>query len=139
MRVMLDTNTVSYIARNRSASARKRLKDTQESSAVHVSVITEGEILFGLAKRPDAHQVAYFMHATLAGLRKLPWTSEVALVYGALRARNESLGMNVGSLDILIAAHASAVGAVLVTSDGAIGRLVGGPETVNWADDLRLN
>jgi len=136
---MLDTNTVSYIARNRSTAARKRLKDRQELGPVDVSVITEGEILFGLAKRPDAHQVAYFMHATLAGLRKLPWTSEVALAYGALRAQNESRGINVGSLDMLIAAHALSADAVLVTSDEAIGRLVGGPQTVNWADDLRLN
>jgi len=29
--------------------------------------------------------------------------------------------------------------AILVTSDGAIPKLVGGPETVDWADDLRLN
>ena len=40
---------------------------------------------------------------------------------------------------MLIAAHAVAENAVLVTSYGAIAKLVGGPETVNWADDLQLN
>lgn len=73
------------------------------------------------------------------GLKVLPWTSEAAHAYGVLRARNEALGISVGSLDMLIAAHAIAEGATLVTSDGAIAKLVGGPPTVNWANDLRPN
>lgn len=136
---MLDTNTISYIARNRSAAARARLEDAQDVSPVYVSAITEGEILYGLAKRPLAHQVAHFMHAALAGLKILPLGSEAAAEYGRLRARNESLGIAVGGLDMLIAAHAIAENAVLVTSDGAISKLRGGPQTVNWADDLRPN
>jgi predicted nucleic acid-binding protein len=40
---------------------------------------------------------------------------------------------------MLIAAHAIAEGAVLVTNDVAISKLEGGPATVNWADDLRTN
>jgi tRNA(fMet)-specific endonuclease VapC len=136
---MLDTNTVSYIVRNRSPAARMRLEDAQDISPVYVSAITEGEILFGLAKRPAAHQVAHFMHAALAGLKVLPWNSQAAAAYGKLRARNESLGIAVGSLDMLIAAHAVAEDAVLVTNDGAIAKLEGGPVTVNWADDLRPN
>jgi len=136
---MLDTNTVSYIARNRSPAARVRLEEAQDISPVYVSAITEGEILYGLAKRPAAHQVAHYMHAALAGLKVLPWNSEAALIYGSLRAKNESLGIAIGGLDMLIAAHAIAEGAVLVTNDGAISRLAGGPDTVNWADDLRPN
>jgi tRNA(fMet)-specific endonuclease VapC len=79
------------------------------------------------------------MHAALAGLKVLPWTSEAAHAYGVLRASNEVLGISVGSLDMLIAAHAIAEGAVLVTNDGALSKLVGGPPTVNWADDIRPN
>jgi tRNA(fMet)-specific endonuclease VapC len=138
-RFMLDTNTISYIARNRSPAARVRLEETQDIAPVYLSAITEGEILYGLAKRPEAHQVAHFMHAALAGLKVLPWNSEAAAAYGILRARNEALGIAVGGMDMLIAAHAIAEGAVLVTNDSAIARLAGGPETVNWADDLRPN
>ncbi len=136
---MLDTNTISYIARNRSAAARVRLEEAQELAEVYLSVISEGEILYGLAKRPEAHQVAHFMHAALVGLKVLPWDSEVSAVYGQLRARNERLGIAIGSLDMLIAAHAIALDAVLVTSDGAFSKLAGGPVTVNWTDDLRPN
>jgi tRNA(fMet)-specific endonuclease VapC len=138
-RFLLDTNTISHIARNRSPSARKRLESYQDAGPVYLSVISEGEILYGLAKRPDAHQVAHFMHATLAGLRTLPWTSEAAIAYGLLRARNEALGISLGALDMLIAAHALAEDAVLVTGDAAFARLIGGPRTENWADDIRPN
>ena len=133
---MLDTNTLSYIVRNRSVAARAHLEAAQEIAPVYVSVVTEGEVWYGLAKRPAAHQVAYFMQAALAGLNVLPWTSQEAAVYGMLRADNERAGIAVGGLDMLIAAHALAVNAVLVTSDAAIARLVGGLVTVNWADDV---
>ena len=136
---MLDTNTISYIARHRSATARVRLENAQDAGPVFLSAISEAEVLYGLAKRPAAHQVAHYMHAALAGLKVLPWTSEAASAYGLLRARNELLGIAVGSLDLLIAAHALAEGAVLVTSDTAIAKLAGGPKTVDWATDLRWN
>ena len=138
-RFMLDTNMISYIARNRFAAARVRLVEAQKLSEVYVSVITEAEILYGLAKRPEAHQVAHFMHAVLTGLKVLPWNSEEAAVYAELRARNESLGIAVGGLDMLIAAHAIAAGAVLVTNDAALSKLAGGPVTENWAEDIRPN
>jgi tRNA(fMet)-specific endonuclease VapC len=136
---MLDTNMVSYIARGRSASARDHLENSQDSGPVYVSAITEGEILYGLAKRPDAHQVAHFMHAALAGLKVAQWDSKAAATYGLLRARNEKLGNAVGALDMLIAAHAVAENATLVTNDKAIAKLAGGPATVNWAEDIRPN
>jgi predicted nucleic acid-binding protein len=44
-----------------------------------------------------------------------------------------------GSLDLLIAAHALAAQATLITSDAALAKLAGGPATVNWATDLRPN
>ena len=116
-----------------------RLEEAQNAGDVYLSAITEGEIFYGLAKRPAAQRVADFMMAALAGLKVLPWSSEAAHVYGRLRAKNESLGIAVGGLDMLIAAHAIAEEAVLVTNDGAFSRLVGGPVTVNWADDIKAN
>jgi tRNA(fMet)-specific endonuclease VapC len=136
---MLDTNTISYIARNRSPEARRRFKEAERQSPVYVSVVSEAEVLYGLAKRPQARLASQTMQEILDQLTILPWTSEAAGAYGLLRARNEALGLSVGSLDMLIAAHALAEDAVLVTSDGAIAKLAGGPATVNWADDLRPN
>ena len=136
---MLDTNTISYIARNRSPEARRHFKEAERQSPVYVSAISEAEVRYGLAKRPQARLASETMGEILDHLTILPWDSSVAAVYGVLRARNEALGISVGGLDMLIAAHALAEDAVLVTSDGAIAKLAGGPATVNWADDLRPN
>jgi tRNA(fMet)-specific endonuclease VapC len=136
---MLDTNTISYIARNRSPEARRRFKEAERQSPVYVSAISEAEVRYGLAKRPQARLTSETMGEILDQFTILPWDSNVAEVYGLLRARNEALGITVGALDMLIAAHALAEDAVLVTSDGALSKLAGGPATVNWADDLRPN
>jgi tRNA(fMet)-specific endonuclease VapC len=139
MLYMLDTNTVSYLVHKRSAKLHARLGALEDKEHPCISAITEGEMLFGIAIKPDAHRVAYAVHYTLAGLNVLPWTSDAAASYAALRAENRKLGLAVGNLDFLIAAHAIAVGAVLVTNDGALLKLTGGLVTENWADDLRAN
>ena len=51
---MLDTNMVSYIARGRSSAARTRLAALKDDEVACISAITEAEICYGLAKRPDA-------------------------------------------------------------------------------------
>ena len=62
---MLDTNTVSYIARNRSPQARRRFKEAERDAPVYVSAITEAEVRYGLAKRPEAHAVSETMQEIL--------------------------------------------------------------------------
>jgi tRNA(fMet)-specific endonuclease VapC len=136
---LLDTNTVSYLIRKQSASIQARIDALGAEDTVAISVITEAEIRFGLALKPEAHQLARTVEFVLAGLIILPWTSDAARAYAALRAENQRLGLAAGSLDMLIAAHAIAAGAVLVTNDGALSKLAGGPVTVNWADDIRPN
>jgi tRNA(fMet)-specific endonuclease VapC len=51
---MLDTNMVSYIAKGHSKAARARMLNLGDDEVVCLSVITEAEIRYGLAKRPDA-------------------------------------------------------------------------------------
>lgn len=58
------------------------------------------------------------------------------MAYGKLRARQEGAGKMIGALDLLIAAHAVAVGAVLVTNDKAFAQVTALPGRVNWATDL---
>jgi tRNA(fMet)-specific endonuclease VapC len=53
--------------------------------------------------------------------------------YGQLRAKQEASGKTLGNLDLLIAAHAIAVGAVLVTNDKAFSSVADLPKIVNWA------
>ncbi len=65
----------------------------------------------------------------------LPWNQQVADTYGLLRAELVSVGRSLSPLDLLIAAHALALGAVLVTNDQAMLRQTG-LETEDWTRDV---
>ena len=133
---MLDTNMVSSIARGRSASARARLLGLTAGEVGCISAITEAEIRYGLARRPEATALKVLMEGFVAGLRVLPWGSAEAETYGFLRARLEAAGLTLGNMDLMIAAHAVAVGAILVTNDKAFGQVEELRSMVNWAVDL---
>lgn len=133
---MLDTNMVSYIARGRSPAARSRLLGLNVDETACISTITEAEVRFGLAKRPQATALKQLMQRFLANINILPWESAAADAYAQLRTSLEATGQTLGSMDLLIAAHAMATGAVLVTNDSALSQLKGLRPTQNWASDL---
>jgi tRNA(fMet)-specific endonuclease VapC len=76
------------------------------------------------------------MEAFLARMRVLAWGSAEAQAYGEVRACLEAAGRTLGNIDMMIAAHAVAANAILVTSDKAFSRVDRLSQTVNWAADL---
>ena len=134
---MLDTNTVSYITKGHSKAARARMLNLEEDEVVCLSVITEAEIRYGLAKRPEAVALRERMEWFLAAVKVLPWGRDEARAYGVLRANLESSGKTLENMDMLIAAHAIAIGAVLVTNDKAFAQVEDLHASVNWATDLK--
>jgi len=126
-RYMLDTNTVSHLIKAHPVVTRRLLAAPMASLCI--SAITEGELLFGLAKRPDAKRLHAAVRELLLRLDVLPWNS--AEHYGMARAEMEAQGRILAPLDLLIAAHALSVGAVLVTNDRAF-RQVGGLQLEDW-------
>jgi tRNA(fMet)-specific endonuclease VapC len=133
---MLDTNLVSYIAKGHSKAARTRMLNLEKDEVVCLSAITEAEIRFGLAKRPEAVALRERMEWFLAAIKILSWGSEEAKAYGALRASLESSGKTLENMDMQIAAHAIALGATLVTNDKAFAHVDNLHATANWATDL---
>jgi tRNA(fMet)-specific endonuclease VapC len=133
---LLDTNTVSYIAKGNSPAARARLEALGAGEQVCISSITEAELRYGLAKRPAALALRSAVEGLRLKLNVLPWGSKEAAAYGALRAKLEAAGIPLSQLDLQIAAHAIAVGAVLVTNDKAFKHVADLGETVNWATDV---
>ena len=83
--------------------------------AACLSVITEAEIRYCRAKRPEAVALREQMEWLLAAIRILPWGRNEARIYGELRSRLEVEGKTLGTMDMQIAAHAVAADAVLVT------------------------
>lgn len=127
---LLDTNTASFIIRGGPAPLLARLQ-AKPVSSIGISTITEGELLYGLARKPGATTLSAAVTAFLRHVQALPWDSEAADSYGRLRAALEAAGTPLGGMDTLIAAHALAVGAVLVTNDQAF-RHVPGLAIEDW-------
>lgn len=118
-RFMLDTNTVSLLLRQHPAVLRQ--VTAAPMAALCISVVTEGELLFGLAKRPAAKRLHAAVREFLRRVEVLPWETATAERYATLRAGLERADKVLGPLDLLIAAHALDRQAVLVTNDRAFG------------------
>lgn len=119
---LLDTNAFSLAVRNAHAGFGRRF-DSTRLEEMGISVISEAELLFGLAKRPAAHALAHSVHSLLHRIAILPWDSKAAKLYGDIRADLERRGEPMEDLDIMIAAHALAEDMTLVTNDAAFQRI----------------
>lgn len=122
-RYMLDTNTVSHFLKQHSDVTRQVI--AKPMASLCISSVTKGELLFGLAKRPEARNLHQVVREFLRRVDALPWDSTTAENYGTVRAELARKGTPLGSLDMLIAAHAMSVDAVLVTSDQAFQQVAG--------------
>jgi tRNA(fMet)-specific endonuclease VapC len=122
IRYLLDTNAFSYAVRDSYTRFSRRFESVRLDE-IGISVITEAELLFGLARRPEARTLARSVNALLRRIRILPWTSEAAKRYAGIRAELERQGRRMEDLDVMIAAHALAEDAILVTNDAAFQRI----------------
>lgn len=121
---LLDTNTASYIIKGNLPRVRERLLRVPMAE-VGISAVTEAELRFGVARRPEANRLKNAVEEFLLRVEILPWDSEAAMRYSEIRAALESEGQPMGNLDLMIAAQALAAGAVLVSSDRVFSRVKG--------------
>ncbi len=100
---------------------------------VGISAITLSELECGVAKSLQSARNKLALIEFLAPLEVLPYDDTAAERYGRLRAFLEKQGKPIGSLDMLIAAHALALHCILVTNNEAEFRRVPGLRIENWA------
>ncbi len=122
-RYMLDTNTVSHLFRKHPAVMQRVV--AAPITALCISATTQGELLFGLARRPGATALRIAVWQFLRRVDVLPWDAATSEVYGRARADSHSQGRVLAPMDLLIGTHALSIGAVLVTSDRAFAQLSG--------------
>ncbi|MEA1924214.1 MAG: type II toxin-antitoxin system VapC family toxin [Pseudomonadota bacterium] len=115
---MLDTNMVSYIIKGVPVTVRDHLRNVPMAS-VSISAITEAELMHGVARKPEAKHLALAVNEFLLRVEILPWDSDAAKAYAQLRTSCEKEGKPLGNMDMQIAAHSVAVGAILITNDQA--------------------
>ena len=121
VRYLMDTNAASYAINKKSAAMDRHLANTPMAE-LGISTVTEGELRYGAARSGSAPLLAT-VEQFLLGVTVFSWDSEAAREYGGLRATLESEGRLMGSLDMMIAAHALALELVLITNDRAFGRI----------------
>jgi tRNA(fMet)-specific endonuclease VapC len=112
---MLDTNIVGHLLRRHPGVVHRVV--TAPRNSLCVSAITAGELLFGVANRPEATSLALAVREFLRRVDVLEWDHAVAARYGVLRAALRASGRTLGPLDQLIAAHAISADLILVTND----------------------
>lgn len=128
---MLDTNTASYVIKGNIPRVRERLIKIPMAQ-LSISAVTEAELRFGVVRKPEAARLATAVEEFLLRVNSLPWDSGAARRYAEVRGVLERSGTPMGNLDMMIAAHALATDATLVTSDGVF-RRVKHLEIENWA------
>jgi len=131
MRYMLDTNVCIDLIRERSAKLLSRLKRCRIGD-VGISTITLAELHHGAAKSSDPQRNRMALQEFCAPLTTLPFSTEAACQYGLMRSALERQGTPIGPLDLLIAAHALAASAVLVTANEREFTRVPGLRVENW-------
>ena len=116
MRYLLDTNICIYIIRKKPRKVLEKLKSL-EIGDVAISSITLSELEYGIAKSSQTQQNRDALNAFLAPLEVIPYDHMAAYHYGQIRAFLEKIGAVIGSMDLLIAAHALSLSVTLATNN----------------------
>lgn len=127
---MLDTNGASEAIRGNPAFDARLQALT--SGQWCISAVTCSELRFGIARRPEAVRLHRIVQEFLRIAPVLSWDAQAAIQHGDLRAHLKASGTPIGDFDEMIAAHALAVGAVVVTDNTRHFKRVPGLVLDNW-------
>ena len=113
---MLDTNTCIFVLKNRTSKLKAKFKAIKDIS---ISSITYAELCFGIENGDQHLRIERYNQLNIFTQRLLidPWNEDAARHYGSIRAELKRNGKIIGSNDLLIAAHARSISAVLVTNN----------------------
>jgi tRNA(fMet)-specific endonuclease VapC len=128
---LLDTEAASRLMR----AERRAVASLRRSGAkaISISSITMAEMLYGARLREDHPSIMAAVRAFLTRISVHPWNDAAAEAHARIRIAAKRLGRSAGAFDIMIAAHAEALGATLVTRDAAIKNLkIDGLKIVGW-------
>ena len=117
-RYLLDTNVISHLMQGRDAKLLARLTKLPVGQ-VAISSVTLAEIEYGIQRRGQPMALRNALTQVLLHMDVLPWDATAATSYGELCSGLEAQGINLSDFDMMIAAHAVALKATLVSRDKA--------------------
>jgi tRNA(fMet)-specific endonuclease VapC len=129
-RFLLDTNIILDLVRNPRGHVARTIAEIGEAR-VCTSIIVAAELRYGAAKRASSRLSAQ-LEAVLGALDVLAFEPPADVIYGEVRLRLETTGQPIGANDMLIAAHALALGHAVVTDNERKFARIDGLALENW-------
>jgi len=133
MKLLLDTNICIYIIKQQPAGVLKRFMEFQVGD-IGISSITLSELRYGVAKSAYPEKNTKALDEFIIPLEIVSFDEQAAHAYGNIRASLEKAGTPIGSMDMLIAAHAVSLEVPLVTNNTREFTRISGLTILNWAE-----
>ena len=131
MKVLLDTNICIYIIKRQPPAVLERFAGFAIGD-VGISVVTLAELEYGVSKSRDVKRNRHALDQFIEPLEVARFDRDAAVIYGTIRAALEQKGQPIGSMDLLIAAHARSLDVCLVTNNESEFKRVPGLRIENW-------
>ena len=132
-RYLLDTNILSDLIKRPTGRIAQKIAaiTVEERENLATSIVVAAELRYGAAKSGSAI-LAERVEQLLEAIEILALEQQADRHYGEIRSQLEKAGNVIGGNDLLIAAHALAVDAVLVTDNVREFKRVKGLRVENW-------
>lgn len=131
MKVMLDTNICIYLIKQQPPSIIEHFL-SHPVGDIGISGITVAELAYGVSKSRHSSKNRHALEQFLAPLQVAGFDQAAAWSYGRLRGQLEAKGTPIGSMDMLIAAHALSLRVRLVSNNVREFQRVPGLRLENW-------
>ena len=131
MRYMLDTNICIYVIKHKPETVFQKLQNTNPED-VCISSVTYAELVHGVEKSAAVEKNRLALSMLLANMEILDFDVDAADCYGKIRAALEKKGTPIGTLDMMIAAHAQSLGYTVVTNNVKEFSRVNALQIENW-------
>jgi len=116
MRYLLDTNICIYLIKQKPPQVLERFCSLSLLD-IGISSITVAELEYGASKSQQQERNRHALTEFLLSLEIIEFSQAAAVIYGNIRTDLESKGLVIGSMDMLIAAHAMSLDLTLVTNN----------------------
>ncbi|QSV45292.1 type II toxin-antitoxin system tRNA(fMet)-specific endonuclease VapC [Geobacter benzoatilyticus] len=131
MKLLLDTNICIYIIKQQPATVLNHFLEYQIGD-IGISSITLSELRYGVAKSAHREKNAKALDEFVIPLEVVSYDESAAHAYGNIRATLEKAGTPIGSMDMLIAAHAVSLGIPLITNNTREFQRVPSLKIIDW-------
>ena len=132
MKYMLDTNICIYLIKQNPAKVLKHFK-AHTVGDIGISSITLAELRYGVSKSQHIEKNQQALDEFILPLEIADFDEKAAQEYGTIRAELERAGRPIGSMDMLIGAHAHTLGVILVTNNTKEFKQIKNLKIVDWS------